>query len=100
MIIGLSGMISCDCGPVGEAYDDTKPDGTHPALMGYQTNFIHAPFYLLQTISLFKIIFSCLSSIHTILDAFKIETPTIVKKDQINKLQGVVEGSMLNRIFQ
>ncbi|KXJ13385.1 Amine oxidase [flavin-containing] A [Exaiptasia diaphana] len=31
----LSGMFTCDCVPVEEAYDDTKPDGTHPAIMGF-----------------------------------------------------------------
>ena len=31
---GLSGIILADEGPVQAALDDTKPDGTHPAIMG------------------------------------------------------------------
>ena len=32
---GLAGYFNSDEGPVEEGYDDTKPDGSHPAIMGY-----------------------------------------------------------------
>lgn len=31
---GLAGYFNSDEGPVEEGYDDTKPDGSHPAIMG------------------------------------------------------------------
>ena len=31
---GLAGFFNSDEGPVEEGYDDTKPDGSHPAIMG------------------------------------------------------------------
>jgi len=32
---GLAGYFNSDEGPVEEGYDDTKPDGSHPAIMGF-----------------------------------------------------------------
>jgi len=32
---GLAGYFNSDKGPVEEGYDDTKPDGSHPAIMGF-----------------------------------------------------------------
>ena len=32
---GLAGFFNSDEGPVEEGYDDTKPDGSHPAIMGW-----------------------------------------------------------------
>ena len=32
---GLSGQMGADNGPVTFSYDDTKPDGTAPCLMGF-----------------------------------------------------------------
>ena len=34
LIQGLAGFFTSDEGPVEEGYDDTKPDGSHPAIMG------------------------------------------------------------------
>ena len=36
---GLNGYFNADTGPIREAYDDAKPDGSFPAIMGYRDDY-------------------------------------------------------------
>ena len=35
LLSGLSGQLVCDQGPVTNCMDDTKPDGSHPCIVGF-----------------------------------------------------------------